>query len=230
MADDLPVDSFSRDCPDCGAVVAADATRCPDCGASLDGEPASGPADAGEQFSTVGRDLETDLRDAAAGDGAGGGTDDADGTDVADGVGGTDVGGGVDAGRAGATGRTGVDSPDAADSTDAADSPDAAGRAGADRATWAGFVVAAGAVVYLHVSYALVLFPSTAAVARSDPVLLADAAAFVTLPLATLFDATRVRAAGTWSPRRWVWIPLVAVPVLNLLTAPVYLVVRLWRA
>lgn len=238
MADDVPVDAFSRDCPDCGAVVAADATRCPDCGATLDGESGSAPVDsgrsgggagresggppddgpttatqeasgdgndvraAGEEFSRVGRELEAELADGL------------------EGAGGIEVGDGTD---------DGVDHVADAHGTGDVDNSAEADGATDDTASWIAFALAAATVVYLYVSYGMLLFPSTVAVARSDPVLYADAAAFVVLPLAALADATLVRRAGTWSPRRWLWGPLVVVPLLNLLTGPVYLAVRFWR-
>lgn len=169
MADDVPVDSFTRDCPDCGAVVPSDAPRCPDCEATLDGEPSSGRLESGrdEEFARVGRDLESGRRD--DGDGAG------------------------------------------------------------SSASRSAFAVAAATVAYLYVSYAMVQLPATEDVAVSTPVLALDLLAYVVLPVVTFVDATRVRAADGWSPRRWVWVPLVAVPILDLVTGPAYLLVRYRR-
>lgn len=216
MTDDVPVDSFSRDCPDCGATVPEDAPRCADCGATLDPETAADSPAAGgvssagqEAAATAGGVNGTTTVGGTTNEGDGWTPDGADGRTTGDASGGT----------AETTPRsTGVEGEAA--------TTRAAGDDATDDASRVAFAVAVGTLAYLYVSYALYLIPATSDVAASTPVLVADLVAFVVLPLATLADATLVRRSSGWSPRRWVWVPLVAVPILGFLTTPAYLLVR----
>lgn len=215
MTDDVPVDSFSRDCPDCGATVPEDAPRCADCGATLDPETAA-DSPAARGVSSAGQEAVETVR-GVSGTTVGGTTNEGDGwtPDGADGRTTGDASGGTDEA---APRSTGID--------DGVTTTRAAGDDATDDASRVAFAVAVGALAYLYVSYALYSIPATNDVAASTPVLVADIVAFVVLPLATLADATLVRRSGGWSPRRWVWVPLVAVPLLGFLTAPAYLLVR----
>ncbi len=216
MTDDVPVDSFSRDCPDCGATVAEDAPRCADCGATLDPETATdspaagGVSSAGQEAAeTVGGVSGTTTVGGTTNEGDGWTPDGPDGRTTGDASSGTDEA---------APRSTRID--------DGVATTRAAGDDATDDASRVAFAVGVGALAYLYVSYALYSIPATSDVAASTPVLVADLVAFVVLPLATLADATLVRRSGSWSPRRWVWVPLVAVPLLGFLTAPAYLLVR----